>query len=526
MKKIKFILALTLLILIFSINCFAAENLQVFIPLQAYNLNPIFAQDNISRQITEQIFENLLTYNSAGKLVGELAKSWQIKLDGKLFEFELKPDIYFQQEYRNSIKTLNKGREITAKDWKWSFEYLASPANKSPFAFLLAPIKGYQEYRSGTNSEISGIKVIDKYHLTIELNKSQSSFLYNLADSAAVVLPEEDVKKDDFSFYPVGSGPFYLASNSRQQISLKKNNNYWEYNNQQQLPLIKELNFKIISKKKPLTEFDQQANILLSAAVVESGGQINTESYQLLKKPGNYLYTYVLTFNNLTSFSNSELSELRMAFQYLFTQINTADLDLKNYLTSDNFKQFFIKPADLYVGQEPARFEPVLTKLSRQNKSLIMKINNNPFNFKIAKFIQSKLQQAGIKLVIKANSWPEQLNYAEQVKTSDIYLYNYSLNNKHLFLQQLADFNQFSNQSNFNQDRFTNLLAYRELENSASKRDQAYQRILKIVNNDLNIYFLQQADPYYANNELSNSQIFKNRFLANQYKYLSLDFIQ
>ncbi|RQD69868.1 MAG: hypothetical protein D5S01_10745, partial [Halanaerobium sp. MSAO_Bac5] len=174
MKK-KILILNLIILLFFSISINAAEQ-QSMLKIRALNrpitLNPTQAAADISVEITNQIFENLLSVDQNGNLKAELADSWQISDGGRKLTFDLKENIYFQKEFKGNITSKNRGREVRAEDWKWSLNYLASPENRSPYRELLKDIKGYQEFSSGESEQLSGIRTEGKYRLIIELKRS------------------------------------------------------------------------------------------------------------------------------------------------------------------------------------------------------------------------------------------------------------------------------------------------------------------------------------------------------------------
>src|SRR6056297_2128792 len=94
LKKIYFLIFFILLF-VFITTSFAAadadgEILKIRELKKPLTLHPIHAVDNISKKISEQIFENLVIINKQGKVEPYLAESWEIKDDGKLIVIKLR----------------------------------------------------------------------------------------------------------------------------------------------------------------------------------------------------------------------------------------------------------------------------------------------------------------------------------------------------------------------------------------------------------------------------------------------------
>jgi peptide/nickel transport system substrate-binding protein len=229
-----------ILILIFDISLVSATSyggdLKIKVELRPLNLNPIYAENETEIMINKQIFDSLVNYNGQDEIISNLAESWEVNNDSNLFIFNLKEAVYFHPYKIGGKEVSLKEREVTAEDWKWSFEYLAASNNKSSRAELFNKIKGFAEYSRGENTEITGIRVKDKYQLEIELKESYSPFIYNLAKDAAVVMPAVAVLNSNFNFSkaPIGTGGFKFGNFSKNKVTLLKNNNYWKNNYQKE----------------------------------------------------------------------------------------------------------------------------------------------------------------------------------------------------------------------------------------------------------------------------------------------------
>ena len=172
------------------------------------------ATDTTSAEVGYQIFETLVAIDPNGEIVPLLAESWKASPDGKTFTFKLRKGVYFHKTTEGGKPTANGGREVTADDWVWTFNYICDPKTNSPRAYFIDMVKGYKEYREGKAQSISGIKALDKYTLQIETTYPFAPFIAVLSYNTFVVLPKEDVLKrgKDWNFHVVGTGPFKFES--------------------------------------------------------------------------------------------------------------------------------------------------------------------------------------------------------------------------------------------------------------------------------------------------------------------------
>ena len=183
-------------------------------------LDPALIADVTGGVIGAKIFNGLVRLDEKLSVVPDIAKNWKMSGDGKSYTFYLKEKILF-----------SNGKEVIAQDFKYSFERLLSPATRSPNTWVLEKIKGAKDFMKGKTKDVSGIKIEDKYTITIILEEPFTPFLNLLCMTAAYVIPKEDVEMwgADFSTHPSGTGPFVLKEwRHNQYLKLEARNDYFE----------------------------------------------------------------------------------------------------------------------------------------------------------------------------------------------------------------------------------------------------------------------------------------------------------
>ena len=183
-------------------------------------LDPALIVDVTGGVIGAKIFNGLVRLDEKLSVVPDIAKNWKMSEDGKSYTFYLKEKILF-----------SNGKEVAAQDFKYSFERLLSPATRSPNTWVLEKIKGAKDFMKGKTKDVSGIKIEDKYTITIILEEPFTPFLNLLCMTAAYVIPKEDVEMwgADFSTHPSGTGPFVLKEwRHNQYLKLEARNDYFE----------------------------------------------------------------------------------------------------------------------------------------------------------------------------------------------------------------------------------------------------------------------------------------------------------
>lgn len=178
-------------------------------------LFPYSIIDAVSHRIAGQIYEGLIKLHTRDlSIQPSIAESWEIDETGKVYTFHLKKGVVFHDD--SCFPDGGKGREVKASDFKYSFELLCTKLINDSVENLMFQrtfkdkVAGANEFYEGTAKEVSGVKVIDDYTLSITLLQASSSFIYIMAYPAASVVAKEavDVYGADLI---IGSGPFMFA---------------------------------------------------------------------------------------------------------------------------------------------------------------------------------------------------------------------------------------------------------------------------------------------------------------------------
>ncbi len=66
-------------------------------------INPVYAVNDIDRDLLELLFSGLMKYNNRGEIIPDLARDYKIKEDGRVYEFTLKKDIVWSDGQKFSV---------------------------------------------------------------------------------------------------------------------------------------------------------------------------------------------------------------------------------------------------------------------------------------------------------------------------------------------------------------------------------------------------------------------------------------
>jgi len=205
-------------------------------------INPIYGETNdVDRTLIDLIYSGLMTYDKDGKIVNDLAESYQISDNGRTYTFQLKDNLYWQD-----------GIPLTADDIIYTIKTIQNSDYKSPLRANWLDV--YVE------------KISDK-SLTLILNAPYNSFLENCTIKIIPqhiwknVLPE-NFALSSYNLQPIGSGP-YILSNIQEtnnsfikSLTLEANHKYHD-----KLPYISKIYFQFFSDKNDLISAANQKTI-------------------------------------------------------------------------------------------------------------------------------------------------------------------------------------------------------------------------------------------------------------------------
>jgi len=200
-----------------------ANTLRYALTAEATTLDPALVEDGTTIDLLQCVFEGLVKWDEHNKIVPGMAEKWEISPDGKTYTFHIRHGVKF-----------HNGREMNADDIKYSFERACSPETKSTTApVYLKDIVGVSDRLSNKQgvSEISGIKVVDPYTVTITIDSAKPYWLGNMTYAAGYVVCKEEIARAGGTvseISAIGTGPFKLAEfKSNYRVVLAANPDYY-----------------------------------------------------------------------------------------------------------------------------------------------------------------------------------------------------------------------------------------------------------------------------------------------------------
>ncbi len=206
-------------------------------------LDPALVTDTGSAQYVAEIFSGLTTIAPDLELELDLAESFEVSEDGRVYTFTLRPDALF-----------HNGRRVTADDVAWSIDRALSPETSSLVALsYLGDIVGARERRLGRSETLEGVRVVDERTVEFTLDAPKPFFLWKLTYPTAWVVDPQQVEANprNWTRNPNGTGPYQLKEwRLGERIVLEASDRYYGGT-----PSVKEVLFEL-SGGSTLTRFE------------------------------------------------------------------------------------------------------------------------------------------------------------------------------------------------------------------------------------------------------------------------------
>lgn len=216
----KFTALLMALLMVLSLyGCGKDDDVALHIGLTGLNTVPapaMVATDS-ERIVVSHLYENLMKLASDGEggvhAVSAQARSFHCEdeLDGtQTYTFTLRDDL-----------TWSDGQHVTAGDFVYAWQRLVDPATKSPNAFLLSVVAGYDQARSKNDPSLLQVTAEDDKTLVVKLNCRCPYFLSSVCTAAATM----PVRADGVV---ATNGIYCLASQENNHLLLTARSDYYD----------------------------------------------------------------------------------------------------------------------------------------------------------------------------------------------------------------------------------------------------------------------------------------------------------
>lgn len=365
------------------------------------SLDPAFSSTLRNIWPVNQIFNGLVQLDKNLEIKGDIASSWTISEDKRIYTFKIRQDVYF---HKSELFGKDLTRKVNAKDFEYSFNRLKDNKVASPGYWVFNNVKGF--------------KAINDTIFQIELKKEFDPFLGILSMKYCSVVPYEIIAilGDEFSKKPIGTGPFKFKKwDENVKLVLSKNKNYFEYDSLgQKLPYLDGIAISFIPDKKSefmellsgrLDMVSSPENSIIDQ-IFDYKGDLKprfSSSFNLLKSP--YLNTEYIGFNTqnnikkdtlLRSAINSGIDRKKM-MQYLRKNIG---YPAESGIVPNGLNNSFYLPRYSYDPELSKKLISIYKSNNNINEVKITIVSDSQY-LDILEFIQSELQKVGIQIKIE-----------------------------------------------------------------------------------------------------------------------------
>lgn len=372
---------------------------------QITEINPLVAETSFSALLVRLVYSSLVQFTADGEIVPDLATSWNISADKKVWSFSLRKDV-----------TFHNGEPLTAQDIKYTYEK-AAELGKMVLADHLKILES--------------INVKSPHEIEFVLKSFNRNLWVALGQIGIVSHKIYDRDIDIQGNYKVGSGPFKLITQGDKEVIFEPNQDY--YGGRPYLD-------KVILKLLP-----DQATILnyLIAEKVDMAFLISPKDYGSLEKiPHIRVYDnwfpvlYMLVFNINNDLFRSPVIRRALSLAIDKNKILQRVFKNKGYLVSLPWDVKAKVPED-HTGYRPQEALALLQKDKWQdlNKDYILEKNGKNLQFEIVGIdvdnsstevlqnLQEQLREIGMKVSVSLLPYEDFVEKKLRTQSFDIALF-------------------------------------------------------------------------------------------------------
>lgn len=365
-------------------------------------LDPAFSKDLQTIWVTNQLFNGLVQLDDSLNVQPDIAHSWTISEDGKMYAFNLNKGIKF---HKHILFGKDSTRSVVASDFEFSFNRLLDPKVASSGKWVLDFVDKFEAKNDST--------------FVIQLKQPFPPFLSLLGMKYCSVVPFEAVAffGNTFRSNPIGTGPFQFklwVENTK--LVFRKNKDYHEKDeNGNRLPYLEAVAITFLPDKQ--SEFLQfiQGNIDFMSSIdasykddlLTSDGQLK-EHYknQIDMVSGPYLNTEYLGVYVDAAEKEVSSIKIRKAINYGFDRIKMIKY-LRNDIGTPAINGFIPKGMPSFNNMEGYTYQPEKAKELVQsyiaetgNLNPSISISTNSQYLDLCEYIQRELERAGLRVNI------------------------------------------------------------------------------------------------------------------------------
>ena len=431
-------------------------------------MNPMIRTASTERLIRELMYDPLLGMDLQGNIQPNLAESWEISREGRLYTFRLRRGVKF-----------HNGQEMTAEDVRFSMEYTMNPKNGA--------------YGFSQLSLVERVEVPEKYRIRVSLKRPTATFLNALTSLQAFpILPKESLQEGVMKpvQFPPGTGPFrFVEWQPGQRIVFDRFDDYWGHKafvDRLILRPISDATMRFVALQAGDVDMVERTPYEWVRQVLE--GKVKKLGFAKASMAGYRR----LIFNVAEPPLNNQ--KLRQTVAYAINKKEILDAAYLGFgeITDQKYPKghaWYVEGVGPYA-QDLSRAKALLKEAGYRGETIEILLDQEVVRQTEATVLQAQLKRVGIAAKPVVLDWGA---YREKQRKGDFHLMVYggsldpdpSLTYGPDFQCERDRKNRSSNVSGYCDKEVDALLQRAEVESDLKRRKALFEQILRKVNDDL-----------------------------------------
>jgi peptide/nickel transport system substrate-binding protein len=416
----------------------------------------------IAEDLRDNLYEGLVRTDPTGKIVPQLARSWELSPDGKVYTFHL------------ATASFHDGSPLTADDVKFSYDRAMDPST--------VPANPHVDYWAPVQS----VDVADPHTVKVTLKQFSDSFLFHMGQGSAAIIPKAThlaattPPATNLATNPVGTGPFKFDSwNRGASLTLARNERYWGT----KAPLQKVI-FKYISDPNAMNNALLAGDIDVISGVTgpeQLGSFLNNAGFKVLE--GKPTGKVMVAMNNAAGPTRD--IRVRQAISYALDRKAFIDgiqqghaVPISSHAVPNDSEPYYVDLTGAY-RRDKARARQLLTEAGYAN-GLTLRISLIPFAYarRGGDILASQLADVGIKLQPENVEFPLWLDQTFLKHNYDLTIIN------HVEPRDIGNYGNPKYYWGYDNPQVARLLKQADAEQDQTKRNDLYAQVERQITSD------------------------------------------
>ncbi|MHB8618487.1 MAG: ABC transporter substrate-binding protein [Chloroflexota bacterium] len=417
----------------------------------------------IATVLRDNVYEGLVRIDAKGKILPQLAKSWDVSPDGKTITFHLVQNATWQD-----------GSPFTAQDVKFSWDRAMSKTTK--------PVNPHQQYWE----PVQAVDAVDSHTVKVTLKEYSDNWLFHMGAGSAAILSSKTLATD--ATHPVGTGPFSFKDWKKgDSITLVRNDTYWGTKAK-----VKQVTFRFISDPNAMNNALKTGSIDAIAQVQgpEQLAQFKSDS-RFTVITGAPTGKVIVAMNNTKAPLNNVLVRraLSMAVDrkaWIEGVYSGYAVPIGSHAVPDAAEPYYVDTTGINP-YDPAKAKQLLAQAGVHNLSLTLsEVSSFPYAVRGGDILASELKQIGVTLKIDQMEFPAWLkNVFTGPQNFDMTIIN------HVEPRDISIYANPKYYFHYNNPQVATWLKQADAQPNAAKRNALYAQIQKKLAQDaVNIWVM------------------------------------